>query len=376
MVMFNKPYLTGNESTYIQQALFSGHLSGDGSFSKQCHSWLENQTGVPKVLLTHSCTGALDIAALLSDVGPGDEVIMPSFTFVSTANAFALRGATPVFVDIRPDTQNIDETLIEAAITAKTKAIVPVHYAGVSCEMDVIMDIAKRHNLIVIEDAAQGIMASYKGRALGAIGDIGTLSFHETKNITSGEGGALLLRDNRFAEMAEIIREKGTNRQQFFRGQVDKYTWCGIGSSFLVSDMAAAFLIAQLEQAEVITELRLKIWNRYFNAFQVLLERELVCLPTVPQSCNHNAHMFYLKLPDIDRRTAFISFMADRDIQAYFHYVPLHNSPVGKKIGRSHGDLHHSESTSDRLVRLPLYAGLSEEEQDNVISAVYSFFGY
>ncbi|MDF2367596.1 dTDP-4-amino-4,6-dideoxygalactose transaminase [Sneathiella sp.] len=374
MVPFNKPCLTGNEAAYIQQALLNGHLSGDGTFSKSCHNWLESTTGASKALLTHSCTGALDIAAILSEVGQGDEVIMPSFTFVSTANAFALRGATPIFVDIRPDTQNIDETKIEEAITERTKAIVPVHYAGVSCEMDVIMDIARRHNLIVIEDAAQGIMASYKGRALGAIGDIGALSFHETKNITSGEGGALLLRDDCYSEMAEIIREKGTNRQQFFRGQVDKYTWTGIGSSFLLSDMAAAFLLAQLEQAEEITALRLKIWSRYFDTLQELRDRELVGLPTVPQACSHNAHMFYLLLPDIDRRTDFISFMAAREIHTYFHYVPLHNSPVGKKIGRSHGDLCHTESTSDRLVRLPLFAGLTDDEQEKVISAVFSFF--
>lgn len=375
MVLFNKPYLTGNEAPYIQRALLNGHLSGDGSFSKDCHSWLENNTGVSKALLTHSCTGALDIAAILSEVGHGDEVIMPSFTFVSTANAFALRGAIPVFVDIRPDTQNIDETKIEEAITERTKAIVPVHYAGVSCEMDVIMDIARRHNLIVIEDAAQGIMARYKGRSLGSIGDIGALSFHETKNITSGEGGALLLRDNRYVEMAEVIREKGTNRQQFFRGQVDKYTWTGIGSSFLLSDVAAACLIAQLEQAEEITARRLRIWNRYYDAFQELGDKGLVRLPTVPQSCSHNAHMFYFLLPDIDRRTDFISFLAARGIHAYFHYVPLHNSPMGKKIARPHGDLCHTESTSDRLVRLPLYAGLSDDEQEKVISAVFSFFG-
>ncbi|MAZ04155.1 MAG: dTDP-4-amino-4,6-dideoxygalactose transaminase [Sneathiella sp.] len=375
MIPFNKPYLTGNEADYIQRSLLAGHVAGDGNFSKDCHRWLEKNTGVTKALLTHSCTGALDIAALLSGVKQGDEVILPSFTFVSTANAFVLCGATPVFVDIRPDTQNIDETLIEDAITERTKAIVPVHYAGVGCEMDAIMDIAKRHDLLVIEDAAQGLMSTYKGRPLGAIGDMGAFSFHETKNIIAGEGGALLLRDKTFVERAEIIREKGTNRQQFFRGQVDKYTWSDVGSSYLPSDMNAAFLMAQLDQAEKITEARLNIWNRYYDALKVLEDKGLARLPKIPQECTHNGHMFYLLLPDLESRTDFIAFLKENDIHAYFHYVPLHSSPKGLKSSRAHGDLKNTIETAERLVRLPLFGDLSEEDQNFVVSKILSYFG-
>jgi dTDP-4-amino-4,6-dideoxygalactose transaminase len=367
-IPFNKPYMTGKELWYIAQAHASGHLAGDGQFTKKCSAWLEQRTGSQKALLTHSCTAALEMAAILADIQPGDEVIMPSYTFVSTANAFVLRGATPVFVDIRPDTLNIDESKIEAAITPRTKVIAPVHYAGVSCEMDTIMEIAQRHDLLVIEDAAQGIMSTYKGRPLGSIGHMAALSFHETKNIISGEGGALLINDPRFVERAEIVREKGTNRSQFFRGQVDKYTWTDFGSSYLPSELVSAFLWAQMEEADAITRRRLAIWDAYHRAFEPIETQGLVRRPVVPASCTHNAHMYYLLLPDLERRTRFISQLKEYGIGAVFHYVPLHSSPFGAKATRSHGDMTVTDALSDRLVRLPLWVGL-EEQQSDVIQA-------
>jgi len=368
-IPFNKPYMTGKELWYIAQAHHNGWLAGDGAFTKKCNSWLETRTGARRALLTHSCTAALEMAAILADIQPGDEVIMPSYTFVSTANAFVLRGAVPVFVDIRPDTLNIDETLIEAAITPKTRAIVPVHYAGVACEMDAIMDIAARHGLLVIEDAAQGILSRYKGRPLGSIGHLAALSFHETKNIISGEGGALLVNDPELAERAEIIREKGTNRSQFFRGQVDKYTWVDIGSSYLPSELIAAFLWAQMEEADAITQRRLAIWHTYHDAFADLEQRGKVVRPQVPAHCSHNAHMYQLLLPTLERRTAFIDALKARGILSVFHYVPLHTAPVGRQRGRAVGDMRHTLELSDRLVRLPLWVGL-EEYQAEVIQHI------
>lgn len=371
VVPFNKPYMVGKELYYIAEAHFNCMLAGDGPFTKRCHTWLEDTTGSRKALLTHSCTAALEMAALLADIQVGDEVIMPSYTFVSTANAFVLRGAIPVFVDIRPDTLNVDERLIEAAITSRTKAIVPVHYAGVGCEMNIIMEIARRYNLMVIEDAAQGIMATYHGRPLGSIGHFGALSFHETKNIISGEGGALLVNDQSAVERAEVIREKGTNRSQFFRGQVDKYTWCDVGSSFLPGDLIAAFLWAQMEEAEKITRERLRLWDCYHEAFLPLEENELVRRPIIPEACSHNAHMYYLLLPDLEKRTEFIARLKAKGVNTVFHYVPLHLSPYGKKCGHVSGDLSNTEKLSDCLVRLPLWIGL-DEEQAYVIEAVSS----
>lgn len=368
-IPFNKPYMTGKELWYIAQAHAAGHLSGDGQFTRRCSQWLEQRQGCEKALLTHSCTAAIEMAAILANIGPGDEVIMPSYTFVSTANAFVLRGATPVFVDIRPDTLNIDETLIEAAITPRTRAIVPVHYAGVACEMDTIMAIARRHKLIVIEDAAQGIMSTYKGRPLGSIGHMGCLSFHETKNIISGEGGALLVNDAEFVQRAEIIREKGTNRSQFFRGQVDKYTWCDLGSSFLPSELIAAFLWAQMEAADDITHQRMVLWQRYHHDLAPLERVGLVRRPILPEQCQHNAHMYYLLLPDLAKRTRLIEALKARNINAVFHYVPLHSSPAGKSYGRVSGDMHHTDALSDRLVRLPLWVGL-DPHLDKVIATV------
>jgi dTDP-4-amino-4,6-dideoxygalactose transaminase len=359
-IPFNKPYMTGNELSHIEQAHINGKLSGDGPFTKRCHQWLEQKTGTHKALLTHSCTAALEMAAILADLQPGDEVIMPSYTFVSTANAFVLRGAVPVFVDIRSDTLNIDETLIEAAITPKTRAIVPVHYAGVACEMDVIMDIAKRHELLVIEDAAQGVMSTYKGRPLGSIGDMGCYSFHETKNVISGEGGALLVNNPKFADRAEIVREKGTNRSLFFRGQVDKYTWVEQGSSYLPGEVIAAFLFAQLEAAEKITIQRMVIWNKYHDAFVSLEAEGLLRRPAVSENCEHNAHMYYLLLPDLDKRTAFINRLKELDIHTVFHYIPLHSAPAGLKFSRYHGGMEYTDNLSERLVRLPLWVGLDE----------------
>ncbi len=358
MIPFNKPYLTGREQFYISEAHARRQLAGDGNFSKLCSDWLEQRTGCYKALLTHSCTAALEIAAILADIKLGDEVIMPSYTFVSTANAFVLRGGVPVFVDIRPDTLNIDETLIEAAITAKTKAIVPVHYAGVACEMDVIMDIASRHNLLVIEDAAQGVLASYKGRTLGSIGHLGCYSFHETKNITSGEGGALLVNDLDLLERAEIVREKGTNRSQFFRGQVNKYSWLDIGSSYLPGEIIAAFLWAQLEEADSITNQRLVIWNRYHADLEALEQAGRLRCPIIPNECDHNAHMYYLLMHNQVDRAKFINAMKQQDINCVFHYVPLHSSPQGLICGRVEGELPVTTDLAERLVRLPLWVGL------------------
>ena len=368
-IPFNKPYMTGKELWYIAQAHAKGHLAGDGDFTKKCNAWLEAQTGSSKALLTHSCTAALEMAAILADIQPGDEVIMPSYTFVSTANAFVLRGGVPVFVDIRADTLNIDETRIEAAITEKTKAIVPVHYAGVGCEMDSIMAIAKKHGLLVIEDAAQGVMASYKGRPLGSIGHLGALSFHETKNIISGEGGALLVNDPKLAERAEIIREKGTNRSQFFRGQVDKYTWVDVGSSYLPSELIAAFLWAQMEEADEITRQRLALWNTYHQWFGDTEKSGRVRRPIIPAHCAHNAHMYHLLLADLQARTAFIDRLKEAGIHPVFHYVPLHSSPAGRRFGRTCGEMAVTEDIADRLVRLPLWLGL-EEQQAEVIRRV------
>lgn len=368
-IPFNKPYMTGRELWYIAQAHTNVRLSGDGPFTKQCHAWLEQQTGAEKALLTHSCTAALEMAALLLDLEPGDEIIMPSFTFVSTANAFVLRGAIPVFVDIRGDTLNIDENLIESAITPKTKAICVVHYAGVACEMDTVMDIARRHGLYVIEDAAQGIFSTYKGKALGAIGDIGCLSFHETKNIISGEGGALLLRDGSFAERSEIIREKGTNRSKFFRGQIDKYTWVDMGSSYLPSELIAAFLAAQIEEGEQITQRRIALWDRYHAWAEPHELAGRLRRPTVPTHCEHNAHMYYILLPDLEARTAVIEQLKERGVNTVFHYIPLHSSPGGIRFGRTHGrELPVTDSVSDRIVRMPLWVGL-EDRIDEVLAA-------
>jgi dTDP-4-amino-4,6-dideoxygalactose transaminase len=370
-IPFNRPFLVGSELTNIAQAHANGHLAGDGPFTKRCSEWLEQHTGCSKALLTHSCTASLEMAGILADIQPGDEVILPSYTFVSTANAFALRGGIPVFVDIRPDTLNIDETLIEKAITPKTKAIVPVHYAGVSCEMDVILDIAKRHRLLVIEDAAQGVMSSYKGRPLGAIGDLGCYSFHETKNINSGEGGALLVNNPEFIERAEIIREKGTNRSKFFRGQVDKYTWVDLGSSYLPGEIIAAFLAAQLESAQDITDRRISLWNNYHEAFAGLESSGRARRPVIPPECQHNAHMYYLLLEDLEDRTAFIESMKQSQIGCVFHYVPLHSAPYGLRHARASGDLTVTDNLSQRLVRLPLWVGLTREMQSRIIEHVF-----
>lgn len=372
MIPFNKPHMTGKELWYISQAHHRMMLAGDGFFTKRCHGWLEQQTGCRRALLTHSCTAALEMAAILADIRPGDEVIMPSYTFVSTANAFVLRGAVPVFVDIRPDTLNIDEARIEQAITPKTRAIVVVHYAGVGCEMDAILEIARRHELLVIEDAAQGILSAYKGRPLGSIGDLGTLSFHETKNIISGEGGALLVNDERFVERAEIVREKGTNRSKFFRGEVDKYTWVDIGSSYLPGELIAAFLLAQLEEAHGITARRLEIWERYHAAFVPLEQAGKVSRPQVPAHCRHNAHMYYLLVDDLDTRTRLLKWLAEREIHSVFHYVPLHSSPAGRRYGRAAGSLAVTDGVSDRLLRLPLWAEL--ESAEIVIDSIRKFF--
>ncbi len=369
MIPFNKPTIVGPEFEYIRQALAAGHLAGDGVFTKRCHAALESMTRSRKALLTHSGTAALELAALLLDISPGDEVIMPSFTFVSTANAFVLRGAVPVFVDVRDDTLNLDETLVEAAITERTRAIVVVHYAGVSCEMDTLLDIATRHGLMLIEDAAQGVGSSYRGRALGAIGALGALSFHETKNIISGEGGALLVNDETLTLRAEIIREKGTNRAAFFRGQVDKYTWMDLGSSYLPSEIIAAFLFAQLEHVQSLTARRMLAWRRYHDVFAAFEERGLVRRPTVPDSCEHNAHMYYLRLPDLDARQDFIMRLRALGVASVFHYVPLHSAPAGLRYGRAHGDLPVTDAAGDQLVRLPLWPGI-EPYQDQVVDAV------
>lgn len=374
MITFNVPPCADKAMEYIEECVRNQKICGDGAYTKKCNRWIEERTGTTKCLLTTSCTHATELAALLADIRPGDEVIMPAYTFVSTADAFVLRGAVPVFVDIRPDTMNIDEKLIEAAITDKTRAIVPVHYAGVACEMDTIMDIAARHGLLVIEDAAQGILATYKGKALGAIGDFGCYSFHETKNYSMGEGGALLIRDGKYVEDAEIIREKGTNRSKFYRGQIDKYTWVNYGSSYLPSDMNAAYLYAQLEQADEINQARLACWNRYYERLTPLKEAGKLELPVVPEGCVHNAHMFYVKVKDITERTAFISFLAENGVHSVFHYIPLHTAPAGQKFGRFHGEDRYTTAESERLARLPMYYGLSLEQVDYICDVIYKFF--
>lgn len=375
MIPFNKAPVLGSETKYLVEAIQSKKLSGDGKYSKLCQKWFEDSLNCKKTLLTPSCTHALELAALLLDIVEGDEVIMPSYTFVSTANAFVLRGAKIIFVDIRPDTMNIDETKIEAAITSKTKVIVPVHYAGVACEMDVIMDLAEKYNLYVVEDAAQGVMSTYKGKALGTIGHLAAFSFHETKNYTSGgEGGLLLINDEDFIERAEIIREKGTNRSQFFRGMVDKYTWSDIGSSLLPSELQAAYLLAQLDDAEFINQERLKAWDYYYKELCNLEQSQKIELTEIPQHCKHNAHMFYLKLKDISERENFIHFLKDKGIQAAFHYIPLHSSPAGKKYSEFIGGDEFTTKDSERLVRLPLWYGISVAEQRLVVRAIYEFF--
>ena len=374
MINFNVPPFTGREMEYIKQAVENQKICGDGPFTKKCNEWIEQRTGTKKCLLTTSCTHATELAALLADIKEGDEVIMPAFTFVSTADAFVLRGAKVVFVDIRPDTMNMDETKIEEVITPRTKAIVPVHYAGVACEMDTIMEIARRHNLLVIEDAAQGIMATYKGKALGTIGDFGCYSFHETKNLSMGEGGAILIRDEKYIEEAEIIREKGTNRSKFFRGQIDKYTWVNYGSSYLPSDMNAAYLWAQLELADEITATRLARWNQYNELLQPLKDRGIIELPFIPEGCVHNGHMYYIKTKDIAERTAFIDFMKANGTWPVFHYIPLHTAPAGERFGRFHGEDVYTTKESERLVRLPMYYSLTEENVDYVVSKVKEFY--
>lgn len=374
MIPFNIPPYTGDEDKYIKKAIGNHKICGDGEFTKKCNKWIEEKTGTPKALLTTSCTHALELAAILLDIQPGDEVIMPSYTFVSTADAFVLRGAKIVFVDIRPDTMNIDEQLIENAITEKTKAIVPVHYAGVSCEMDKIMEIARKYNLAVVEDAAQGVMSFYKGKALGTIGNFGCYSFHETKNYSMGEGGALLIQQEDKIEDAEIIREKGTNRSKFFRGQIDKYTWVNLGSSYLPSDINAAYLYAQLNRADEINENRLSSWKIYYEAFEVLKRQGRIELPVVPEGCIHNAHMFYIKARDLKERSALITFLKERDILSVFHYIPLHSAPAGQKFGRFSGEDKYTTRESERIIRLPMYYGLTSEDQERVISAVYDFY--
>ena len=369
VIPFNIPYMTGKELWNIAQAHASCHHAGDGIFTKLCNQWLEQQTTCHKALLTHSCTAALEMAAILADIQPGDEVIMPSYTFVSTANAFVLKGAVPVFVDIRPDTLNLNETLIEAAITDKTRAIVPVHYAGVACNMDTILAIAENYGLLVIADAAQAITSTYKGRPLAGLGHISTLSFHETKNISCGEGGAILINDARFADRAEIIREKGTNRSQFFRGQVDKYTWVDLGSSYLPSDLIAAFLWAQIEESENITRRRLALWNKYHLGLEILEQANVLRRPVIPADCGHNAHMYYILLPNLEKRTALIGELKHHSIGAVFHYIPLHSSPAGIRYGRPFGKMTVTNSVSERLLRLPLWLGL-EEHQDFVIQQI------
>lgn len=375
-INFNVPPSTGRELEYIKQCIDAEKICGDGAFTKKCNGWFEERMKTAKCLLTTSCTHATEMAAMLAGIKEGDEVIMPSYTFVSTADAFVLRGAKAVFVDIRPDTMNIDETKIEAAITEKTKAIVPVHYAGVGCEMDTIMDIAERHGLKVIEDAAQGIMSKYKGKSLGAIGDLGCFSFHETKNYSMGEGGAIVFKTPELVEEAEIIREKGTDRSRFFRGQVDKYTWVNYGSSYLPSDMNAAYLYAQLELADEINEARMKVWNTYYNGLRDLAEAGKLDLPVVPEGCEHNAHMFYIKAKDMEERTKLISFLKDNGICSVFHYIPLHTSPAGKRFGRFNGEDVYTTRESERLTRLPMYYKLTEEDNMYIISKVKEFYGF
>ncbi len=377
MIPFNKPPVVGSETGYINAAISSGKLSGDGEYTRRCQQWIEQHFSTKKTLLTPSCTASLEMAALLLNIQPGDEVIMPSFTFVSTANAFVLRGAKIVFVDIRPDTMNINEMLIESAITDKTRAIVPVHYAGVACEMDTILAVAKKYGVAVVEDAAQGVMSTYKGKALGTLGDIGCYSFHETKNYTAGgEGGATLINIEEMIEQAEIIREKGTNRSQFFRGQVDKYTWRDIGSSYLMSDLQAAYLLGQLEAANQINQRRMTLWNNYAQAFADLAHQQRIEMATIPAECQHNAHMFYIKLTDINERTAYIEHMKKANIMTVFHYVPLHSCPGGLKTGIFHGEDRYTTKESERLVRLPLFFNMDDEMQQHVIDATLYYFNY
>jgi len=374
-IPFNKPPLTGDEKQYILESIQSPKISGDGSFSQKCHQWFEKKLPCEKSFLTPSCTSALEMSALLCNIQDGDEVIMPSYTFVSTANAFVLRGAKIIFVDIRPDTMNIDETKIEDAITDRTKVIVPVHYAGVACEMDVIMDIADRHNLFVVEDAAQGMMSFYKGKALGTIGHMGTFSFHETKNYTSaGEGGLLIINDEIFIQRAEIIREKGTNRSQFFRGMVDKYSWVDVGSSYLLNDVSAAYLWAQLENANKINNNRLYSWNLYYDALNELSEQEVIELPTIPNACEHNAHMFYIKVKDLETRTALLNYLKKHNIGAVFHYVPLHSSEAGLSFGEFYGEDVYTTVESEKLIRLPLYYNIKEKDIMMVVQNIKQFF--
>jgi len=375
MIIFNRPPFTGNEEKYLIQSMKSLKISGDGEFTRRCHRWFEERLGCKKALLTTSCTHALEMTAMLVGIQSGDEVIMPSYTFVSTANAFVLRGAKIVFVDIHPDTMNINETLIEDAITEKTKAIVPVHYAGVACEMDTIMDIADRHKLFVIEDAAQGMMSSYKGKALGTIGHFGTFSFHETKNYTSGgEGGLLIINDENYITQAEIIREKGTNRSQFFRGMVDKYSWVDIGSSYLMNDLSAAYLWGQLDIADEINDERVGHWKMYYKGLSVLGEKGVIDLPVLPDNCLHNGHMFYIKVKDLNERTNLIEYLESHGIHAVFHYVPLHSAPAGMKFGTFVGEDNYTTKESERLIRLPLYYGITREEVKRVIDSIVEYF--
>lgn len=374
MINFNVPPFIGTEFFYVKEAIESHRISGDGIFTKKCNNWMEERFFAKRVMLTTSGSTALDMAALLCDLKPGDEVILPSFTFSSTANSFVLVGAKLVFVDIRPDTMNLDETKIEAAITDRTRVIVPVHYAGVSCEMDTIVAIAKKHDLLVVEDAAQGVMSTYKGRALGTISDFGCYSFHETKNYSMGEGGAIVINNEKYIEKAEILREKGTNRSKFFRGEVAKYNWVDFGDSYLPSEILAAYLWAQLEKADEINENRLKTWNAYNNAFIELSKQGRIEIPTIPEGCVHNAHMYYIKLKDLKDRSIFISHMKEKGIGCVFHYVPLHSAPAGLKFGRFNGKDKYTTKESDRLVRLPMYYGMTEQDRDHVISSVQDFF--
>ena len=373
-IPFNVPPCVGKEKEYVSEAIDSRKICGDGEFTKKCTQWFEDRLNGRHVLLTTSCTHATEMAALLCDIKQGDEVIMPSYTFVSTADAFVLRGAKPVFVDIRPDTMNIDEKLIERAITKRTRAIVPVHYAGVSCEMDVIMDIARRKNLMIIEDAAQGVLSRYKGKLLGAIGDFGCYSFHETKNYSMGEGGAIVIKNPDQFEEAEIIREKGTNRSKYFRGQIDKYTWVNYGSSYLPSELNAAYLYAQLECAEEIFDNRMNVWNRYYNGLKPLADKEYIELPYIPKECEHNAHMFYIKLQDIEVRSSLINFLKERNIFAVFHYIPLHSAPAGRKYGIFSGEDKYTTKESERLLRLPLYYNMDDNDLNRVVETVHEFF--
>ena len=375
-IPFNKPPYTGNEEKYVLESIKSSKISGDGEFTKKCHKWFEEKLQCKKALLTTSCTHALEMAAILLDIKEGDEVIMPSYTFVSTANAFVLRGAKIVFVDIRPDTMNIDETKIEEAITSKTKVIVPVHYAGVACEMDIIMDIAKKYNLFVVEDAAQGMMSTYKGKALGTIGHLGAFSFHETKNYTSaGEGGLLIINDENFVQRAEIIREKGTNRSLFFRGMVDKYSWVDIGSSYLMNDVSAAYLWGNLEKADEINQNRLNSWQKYYDGLKELENRGFIELPKIPDGCVQNAHMFYIKVKDLEERTALLDYLKRNDIYAVFHYVPLHSSEAGLKFSKFSGKDIYTTKESEKLIRLPIYYKLEDKDIKHIVNIIYKFFG-